>query len=327
MSGRGGRRRPELAAVESPPAAGPEPMPPPEAAGLHGFVVARLDDLRRHWVLALSVWVLVLGMAAAYAVLAVPTYASVGVVQVAGSTATRVHPLADLAGMGGEQVDTEVQVLQRRDFLLEVFKGLGLHAVDPLAAQWLSTDTHVTLDGERPTDARLIALREALVEAELAEGRFSPLTVELAAGDDSSLTLTVDPDGDASVHAVVVGEPLQLDPLRLHLGAAPLAAGESLRVELVPDGALLERLVPRLSVASLGKVRERTNLVQISFSSPDRYVAQAVVQGVMAHYVDQSLQWQSQGAAQAASFIRERLVEAERTLLGHEDGLRDFASG
>ncbi len=109
------------------------------------------------------------------------------------------------------------------------------------------------------------------------------------------------------------------------LGAFLLAVG--LARDLEARGALLERLGPRLSVSTLGRARERTNLVQISFADRDRYVAQAVVHRVMEHYVEQSLTWQTQGAAQAARFIRERLSEAEQQLVGHEDGLRDFASG
>ncbi len=328
MTTRGGRRRPELAAVAPAPVATPQPVAPAQTAGVQAFVLARLAELRRHAGLAVVVWVLVMGLATAYAVLAVPTYASSGVLQVAGGTASRAHPLAELAGMGrGEQVDTEVQVLQRRDFLLEVFKGLGLHVVDPAQSQWMSTNTAVTLDGARPTDPRVRALREVLVEAELGAGRFDAVTLELWATEAGGLRVVVDSEGQATEHEVVVGEPMQLDALRLHLSANPLAKGERMRVELVPDGALLEQLRPRLSVSSLGKARERTNLVQITYSDPDRYIAEAVVQRVMDHYVQQSLRWQSQGAAQAASFIRERLDDAQQQLLGHEDQLRDFASG
>ncbi|MEM7153456.1 MAG: GNVR domain-containing protein [Myxococcota bacterium] len=328
MTDRSGRRRPELAPVQPAAPSAPPPVAPAEAAGLHAFVLGRLGDLRRHIVLVAVVWLMVVGAAGAYAVLAVPTYASVGVVQVGGSAVPSLHPLADMAGVGGnDQLDTEVQVLQRRDFLLEVFKGQGLHVVDPTGARWLSTDTSITLEGERPTASGLLALRRELVEATLPAGRFNPLTVELRAEDETHLAVLTDPQGAAAEHTLVVGEPLETDALRLHLRGNPLAVGESVRVEVVPDGALLEDLLPRLSVGSLGRARERTNLVEVRFSDPDRYVAQAVVEGVMTHYVEQSLRWQTQGAGQAASFIRERLEEAQTRLSGQEEGLRDFASG
>jgi len=67
--------------------------------------------------------------------------------------------------------------------------------------------------------------------------------------------------------------------------------------------------------------------VQSVLARPDeaREIAQAVVQGLMQGYLDQSLQWQKLSASNASEFIAEQLDLAIDRLQNEENALRDFA--
>lgn len=81
----------------------------------------------------------------------------------------------------------------------------------------------------------------------------------------------------------------------------------------------------RLGVSAIGNARKTTNLVEVTFTHPDREIAQAVVQGLMQGYLDQSLQWQKLSASNASEFISEQLDLAIDRLENEENALRDFA--
>ncbi|MBK8716812.1 MAG: AAA family ATPase [Nannocystaceae bacterium] len=297
------------------------PTAPPVASMLSAWWML----LRQRWWLALAVMILVATPIGLYAAFAVPTYTAQGVLQVS-ATQGGIDPMLELVGGGGAaEVETEVEIIRRREFVLGVFKDLRLQLVDPHQPGKVTTDPHVSLGGRTPTSEKLAAVRQAVRVAEVSAHAFESVELTLSMLDDDHIALDIGPDDARTHHEFALGETFDDAGITLAFDAAPLTAGDAIDLRLVPDGELADKLMPDLVVAAIGDRRQLTNLVSISFSHPDRDIAQAVVDAIMARYVAQSLSWQAEGAAKAAEFIHQRLQEAEQELRADEEQLRSFA--
>jgi capsular exopolysaccharide synthesis family protein len=304
-----------------------DPVHGPESStGLSSWIGAWMTQLRQRWLLASCVALLAMAPIAAYAVFAVPTYTSSGVLQVS-SQQGGLDPMLDLLGGGGSgEIETEVEILRRREFLLGVLKDLRLQVTHAEEGAMLTTDASVSLGGASPTPEPLVRLRGAIATAEVATHHFSPVAIELEGIDDATIAVDVVLEDEQREHLqLAIGTPLAHEAFTLDLGTQPLAAGERVAIQIVPDGELLERAMPGLAVDAMGDQLNPTNLVSIAFSHRDRDVARAVVDGIMQRYLAQNLGWQSEGAAKAASFIEQRLDQAKADLQTDEEKLRRFA--
>lgn len=321
----GGVRRLRPADDDNAPAADPIAAVELAANPLSGWIGAWLMQLRQRWILASAVAMLVALPIAAYAVLAVPSYTSNGVLQVSNQQGG-LDPMLDLLGGGGSgEIETEVEILRRREFVLAVLKDLRLQVVESGESALLTTDPAVSLGGRSPTSHALVRLRAAVQHAEVASHRFTAVELDLVGVDASTVSVDVIDDDTREHLELAVGTVLEHTAFELALGDQPLEVGEHLTIRVLPDGELLEHAMPGLSVAGMGDDRSPTNLVSISFTHQDRDVARAVVDGIMQRYLAQSLDWQSQGAAKAAEFIAQRLEQAESDLRAHEERLRAFS--
>lgn len=294
--------------------------------GLSSWIGAWLMQLRQRWLLASVVAVFAMAPIAAYAVFAVPTYTSSGVLQVS-SQQGGLDPMLDLLGGGGSgEIETEVEILRRREFVLGVLKDLHLQVTHAADGAMLTTDAAVSLGGASPTPEPLRRLRDVITTAEVSSHHFNAVSLELEGIDESTLAIDLVLGDDQREHLeLAIGTPVAHDAFTLDLSAQPLEAGERLAIDLVPDGELLERAMPGLAVDAMGDQLNPTNLVSISFAHRDRDIARAVVDGIMQRYLAQNLGWQSEGAAKAATFIRERLESAQTDLEADEERLRVFA--
>lgn len=299
----------------------------PKALSLGATLRDALAELRRRWLLALFVWLVVATPFAVYAYSAVPTYTSSGVLQVS-SQAVGVNPLLELAGAGGGgEVNTEVEIIKRRDFLLAAFKRLKLQVIDPKQPQRVAFDTEITLEGQSPVSDRLRRVRNAVTLAEVEPSKFANVPVLLEATGEDTMSVRIGKPEDARTYDLTLGERLETEVLTLELSEAPLDVGDSMSLMVLTDGALLDLLSAQLTVSNLGTAREPTNLVRIGFTSTDRFTAQQVVATLMDQYLEQSLEWRTQGATNAARFVRDRLGEAKQRLTDNEEELRTFAEG
>ena len=304
-----------------------DPTAAADASGnpLSGWVGAWMMQIRQRWLLAAIVAVLVALPIAAYAVLAMPSYTSNGVLQVSNQQGG-LDPMLQLLGGGGSgEVETEVEILRRREFVLAVLKDLRLHVVESGGPGMLTTDPAVSLGGRSPTSDALQRVRASIQHAEVASHRFTPIELELVGVDASTLGVAVVEDEQREELELVLGTALSHASFELALADQPLDIGEQLTLTLLPDGELLEVSMPGLTVSGMGDDRQPTNLVSISFTHPDRDIARAVVDGIMQRYLGQSLDWQSQGAAKAAEFIEQRLEQAQAKLRADEEQLRAFS--
>lgn len=303
-----------------------DPDDAPAVRSAHLLFLRALTSLRRHWLLALSTTLLVLLPVSTYAVLAVPTYTAEGVLQVS-SQGNTVNPLLELAEAGAASpVETEVEIIRRRDFVLSVFKELRLHLRDPHQPSRATTDLAVALGGASPVQQQLRTARAAVHTLDVHPATFGSVPLAITATSDTELSITVgDPEENPRTYAVALGTPVEDPALTLQFDTLPVAVGTTVELEALSDGQLVETLVPKLGVSSIGTARQSTNLVTVRFTDPDRETAQAVVQTIMQRYLDQSLEWQALSASNAAEFIAQRLEEAQKQLTSQEETLRQFA--
>ncbi|MCA9653409.1 MAG: AAA family ATPase [Myxococcales bacterium] len=302
-----------------------EPSEPAATTSVRSLLHASLGELRRRWLLALVMASLVIAPMVSYALLAVPTYTSEGVLQVSAQGGA-MSPLLELTGGGSRgDVETEVQIIRRRQFLLDVLRDLRLDVVDPAQPRWVTSDLEVAMEGRSPVSERIRRVRgalERLVVDPSARGEL-PLTITGLEGERVAIELG--PPGQTRRHELGLGERLDDEPLSLQLHSMPVDPGETVTLAILTEGPLLDRWMPNLKVASLGASAQATNLVSIRFSHPDRETARAVVQRLMQRYLDQSLAWQALSASNSAEFIAQRLSEAEEQLREDEEQLRQFA--
>ncbi len=310
-------------AVAQPPEGSPGDMS--EKAGLATLLGSWLGLLRRYRYVALAAGALTMTPFVLYGFFALPSYSSAGVVQVANE-GNSAMPMLDFMGeLGGSQVDTEVEILRRREAVVETFSSLGLHVVDPQRPFLVTPDWAVATGQTSPTPAWLGGVRSSLAFAQVAPQRFTGLNVRLEALDEERITVTIGKAPQTSEHVLAVGETLEAGGLTLSFATLPMAVGESHDVYVEAEGQMLDRLLPQLAVAPIGNRDRATDLVGVRFSHVDRFVAQAVVEDLMRRYLQQSLDWQATGASKSAQFIRQRLDEADEELAAAEDKLREFS--
>jgi capsular exopolysaccharide synthesis family protein len=315
-------RAPGRDGLPATPPLGPDPSTSPSFAAVIGRWVG---ELRRRWLLACTAAALVLAPAVLYAVLAVPTYTAQGALQVS-SRDSAINPLLELAGAGGpSQVETEVEIIKRREMVLAVLRDLGLHLVDPHQPKSITTDLRVALGGATPLAPALVRARAALASLDVDPYVVEPVTIVLTGGADGAFDLAIGPVEEPRTYTAHAGETVEDEALSIAFAEPPVDEGETVELQAMPDGVLLEYAMDRLSVVALGNARNMTNLVEVSFRHPDREIAREVVQRLMQSYLDQSLQWQALSASSASDFIAQQLELARDRLKSAEDQLRNFA--
>lgn len=311
------------------PVEGPEPYEPSaQGKPVHRILGSALLQLRRRWRLAMFAGALVFAPVLAYAILAVPQYTAAGVLQVS-SQGGMMNPLAELAGAGGNsEVETEVEIISRRDFVQRVLEDLRLNLVDPDQPLWVTTDLDVALRGRSPLDERLRRVRGAVATVDVAPEVFGSVEVRLEGLSADRIAAQIgDPEDPSTLvdYEVSLGESIEDPRLHISFASMPVDEGETFVLEALGDGRLMTLAMPHLRVRSMGTSRKATNLVSVKFTHPDRATAQAVVNGLMQQYLDQSLEWQKVSASSAAEFIDQRLVEAQTQLEKEEETLRQFS--
>lgn len=317
------RLRPVSSASLNPPGVYEPSTPQRDDGTIRAVVLAWMSEIRRRWMLAGCAFLFVVVPVAAYACLAVPSYKAQGVLQVSSHSGA-VNPLVELMGEGQPHVQTEVEIIKRREFILEVLKDLRLQVIDPTQPSLVSSDLGVTLGGDSPLSDRLVRVREALETAEVTSLRPDTIRVSIEATDATTLAVVVGLE-DPRTYDLTVGEVLDDPSLRLSFDAMPLEVGEGFVFDVVGDGPLFTSAAASLSVSPIGDSRRPTNLVEVTFTHADREIAQAVVQRIMERYLDQNLRWQTLSASNTSDFIGQRLTEAEDRLRTHEEALRSFA--
>lgn len=297
----------------------------PEGPSLQKIIWVWAGELGRRWRLAAGAFMLGLVPVAVVAFLTIPTYTATGVVQVTSGGSMAANPLLELAGGGADvDVDTEIELMRRREFLLAVFKDLRLNIVDPQQPSGLTLDLSISVGGRSPVSSALTQARAAVTIAEVAPQHTANVQVRVTAVDEETLKVEIGEDGTGGVHDLEVGARLETPVLKLAFARLPVEVGSSVELVLRSDGSLIDGLGGSLAVTRVGG-RNPTNLVRVEFTTTDRAIAQAVVVRLMERYVEQSLEWQISSASRAVDFISTQLAEATERLAEQEDALRLFS--
>ena len=270
-------------------------------------------------------WLLVSLPVFLYALMAVPRYTARGAVQVGGTAGINGGPLAEMLGTGSQtEVQTEVEIMRRREFLADVLTRLNLQIRDPNRDLYLTTDIEVASGAVSPVDVRVPLVRAAATIAKAAPNEIQAVPIVLQAPSTDTLSVLVSGDSEPS-EAFRIGERFEHPRVLLQFSTQPLEPGDSIELNVLPEGLLLEALQPHIEVAALGTVRTPTSIVEISVDSADRTVARNIVAMMMQRYVEKNLEWQSKSASQASSFIKFQLDEVGESLVNSESRLRDFS--
>lgn len=296
-----------------------------DSSNIPAMVWAWLALLRRRWILASGCAVLMMVPFVGYAVCAIPEYQSEGVLQVAQEGGAGLGSMLQLLGEdSGTKIETEVEILRRKDFLLGTLHELGLQVEDRHAPNRLTLDTQISLGGQSVTPPWLVRLRE-VSKLRLHPGALANVDLELQAVAPDRVRVSFLGENAPPPFEVAVGEERLHQGVSARFSSLPVPVGTSVEIRLLTDGAVLERLGSRLLVTPLKDGHKSTDLVTVRFTHHDRQLAQIFVDALMERYLRQSLDWQTEGASKAASFIKQRLEEAEAELRETEDDLREFS--
>jgi capsular exopolysaccharide synthesis family protein len=269
-----------------------------DGLSLSEYLAILLDD----WRILAVCFLLAIGLATLYLVLSVPMYSSSGVIQVSASNPSEASELLDLTVGRPSPVDTEVEILRSHQIIRKAFQSLSLNIYQELPA--FSLDFGITLRGKSPLKKELVALREMIVDLAIADWHESPISATFGV-DDEGITVQLRGKGR---ERVPYGGRYEKHGVSFSVKPGNGAVrGKSLDVALIPGDVSAERAAEHLTVTMIGGGRKDTNLVRVTYESPDRVVARNVVNAIMDAYQDFALDWRTLSANRSAAFIEKQL--------------------
>lgn len=298
-----------------------------ESRGAGNLLIELWVAVRRNWLMVLGIWGLCVLGAVAYSVSLVPQYTATGVLQVSAKDGLGAgNPIADMLGSGQADVQTEVEIVKRRELVLSAARAMNLAVVDPDEPQRHSADLEITLQEQSPVKGQTQRLRESLDYAFVPEGRFAAATVAIEGLSEDTLRYEViNADESVQTYEKHYSRALHHDDVEIRFKKMPLTVGERVTIKIIHDGTLYENLVGEMSVSGLGPRHQPTNLVQIAFTSTSRRIARDFVQHLMERYLEQSLEWQALRASRSADFVHEQLEDVRQKLQERERLLQEFS--
>lgn len=280
------------------------------------YLVILLDE----WRTLLVPFILVILAAGAYLIFVVPMYSSSGVLQVSSSDSAGASAMLELTGIGRPSpVETEVEILRSKYIIGQAARKLGLGITQEIPD--FTINLSATLGGKSPLDKDLRALRRVIEDCHVDDWVERNLEATFTALKGGGFEVEV--SGDAPV-TVLVGE--RFDKRGVHFlvlkGNGP-APGAEINVTIVPDDKLINDIIERISVESIGG-RKETNLVRISLMHQDRTLAKDLVNEIMDAYMGFAIRWRTKRADLSATFIEGQLESIRIGLESAESDLQIF---
>lgn len=278
-------------------------LPPGDRSDEDGTSVrTMLAGLRRQrWTVAASV-AATLGLAVLFLVFARPVYESEATLRIVSQDqkSAILSQLPDIAGLelpgvGGDVIETEMGVLRSRRIADEVISTLGL--------QLRLTDP----DLPRDSVLRVLSARPDTAEIEATFRRQPDGSYRTGGGDGQ---------------VVRPGQPFRLGPVELAL--APRigrTAPERVSVEIDPYHVTLERFRKTFVVE---KQEGRSELVEITYRSPDPVLAAAVVETAVAAFVGYKEATDRSDLRRRVETLREQVASYRGQLESAEEDLRRY---
>lgn len=291
---------------------------------------------QRVWLIA-GVFLVVLVLGLAYALLARPIYQADALIQVEdqkGSALSGLSQLSEFIGMQQSSVAGELEILRSREVLMKAIRATQGNVrvrVDnrfPLIGGWMARRHEAETKGVAQPFLGLDGYAwggEALVFAELDLPRRQwGQDFYLQITDDGYVVL--DEDG-AELAAGVTGERLsfQIQDEGASLAVRTLDGRVGTRFHFVQNSPIqaFEDLRKELSVSEAGK---QSNIIRMSFKSPDDVFATEMVNAIASAYLAQNVERRSAEARSSLKFLERQLPDLKRNVDQAEDALSQYRS-
>ena len=258
--------------------------------------------------LVVSVGLAVFVGIALWTFLATPRYRSAAVLRIESKSTTpglpdalKDLPGAGLAGLGKDELETEIGVLKSSRMEDAAIDGLALAVqVKPAADRARVMRARIVDSSDVEGEMTLTRRNNGryAVDADGLEG-FAKLPAELATGDS------------VRVGSVVFGLPESLK------GSGP----DHIEVKFLPRYKVHELMDKRLTIR---RQEGGSRLVEISFEDPDRRLAAQVVERIVHEYVAYTLQVDVRDEDTQMTELRAALAASAVRLAGSEDKVRVF---
>ncbi len=290
-----------------------------DSLSLAEYLTILLDE----WKTLLFPVILAIFLCVGFLLTRVPTYRAGGVAQVSMNDSSGAAAFLEFVDIGTPSpVETEVEILSSSRIIGAAIKKMNLNIVRETRS--FSFDLDVTLRGKSPTRPELVGLRRALRDVEVADSLDAAVPLILSRRSDgkveiaergtksSSVVLEAGQRYDRGGVAFDLPERLSDLPRRpIEFDALPL------------DMAVFE-LSKKLSVSKIGRGRQDTNLVRVSFEHQDREISKEFINTIMGSYLAFALEWQSIRADRTASFIDAQIDDLRQSLETSEHALQEF---
>ena len=291
---------------------------------------------QRVWLIA-GVFLVVLAAGVAYALLARPIYQADALIQVEdqkGSALSGLSQLSDFIGMQQSSVAGELEILRSREVLMKAIRATQGNVeveVDnrfPLIGGWLARRHEAQasgvaeplwgLDGYAWGGEHLVFAEVDLPRRQWGE----EFAVEIT--EDGYAVL--DDDGRELARGVV-GERVgfRIGDEEASVAVKDLAGRPGTRFRFVEKSPIqaFEDLRKVLSVSEAGK---QSNIIRMSFKSPDDVFATEMVNAIARAYLAQNVERRSAEARSSLKFLERQLPELKRNVDAAEDALSQYRS-
>ncbi|MCP4606982.1 MAG: polysaccharide biosynthesis tyrosine autokinase [Proteobacteria bacterium] len=256
-----------------------------------------------------------------YLVISIPEYRASGVIQVSTSDVSGADALLDLAGGRPSPIETEVEILRSRHIAGDVIQRLSLNIVQKIST--VTMDLGISLRGKSPISSDLKALRNSIKDLAVADMVDAPIVAEMTALKNGGIQVRLGESG-APVSVPIGGKFSEQGVEFTVVKDQGLTPGKKIEVSILPGDMAAESILKRLQVEGIGGGRKETNLVRVTFESPDRVLARDFVNALMDAYMLFALNWRTLRADRSATFIERQLDAIRKSLETSETELQVF---
>jgi succinoglycan biosynthesis transport protein ExoP len=266
---------------------------PDQGVGVRDFLAV----LRRHWLLVLAVALAAVGGTAWMLYRAPPQYRAVSVLRLVDQRRALTGGMEDAAlekmtGAGQDPVLSQVQVLRSRGILGEVVDRVGMRLTSP---------DHISVRG-------------------FLEG----IHVGSAARDGDTIRLEfgqagVRVDGRGAPQQVPYGMPVHVDGVQLTVASRPTGPTAASMV-VTPREDMVDRVQNKLRV----RVRDRTDVLDVEYVSPDPLMSQRIVNAAAEVFREANVRTAQQKSRRRREFVEQQLARTDSVLSVAQGNLSAF---
>lgn len=285
----------------------PSPSPSPDDAfGLRGAV----DTLLQHGRLAMLIFLLVFGAAAAYLLLSAPTYLADTLLQIDARPRATLLPNvtgADRPAAEGERVAVsgEIEILRSREVLLPVIAAVGMDIQVGDARRF----GFLPVGARHGVEVPLFVVPEAYRALDFA------LHVEGGAW-------TLRAEDGATVASGPVGQMTRFElageECRLTVNAAAELPPTRLKLQLRHEVKAYEDVLKQLRMFEPSR---ESSVVRISFEDSQPARAAALLNGLVSSYLTRTVQRRGNDDAKAVDYLEQQLAPLKRRVEAAENAL------